>query len=179
MTAVGTVYAQALYSLAAEEHCEREILQQLTALKQAFEDEPDFIRLLCAPNIPKDERCRILDGSFRDKVHPYVLNFMKLLTEKGYMRCFCDCCDAFEANYDRAHDILVVTAVSAVPLTEDSRSRLRETLAARTGKTIRLRCCVDPACYGGLRLEYDGKCIDGTLAHRLDAMRELLKNTVL
>ncbi len=179
MTRVGTVYGQALYSLAAEERCEQSILRQLSVLKQSFADEPDFIRLLSAPNIPKDERCRILDQSFRDRVHPYLLNFMKILTEKGYMRHFADCCDAFEACYDRAHDILVVTVVSAVALSDTQQTRLRDKLAAHTGKTIRLRCRVDASCYGGLRLEYDGKCIDDTLAHRLDTMRGLLKNTVL
>ena len=50
--------------------------------------------------MPKEERVRILDDSFRGKLHPYVLNFLKILTEKGYMRHFSDCCKAFEESYN-------------------------------------------------------------------------------
>ena len=95
MTSVGTVYAQALYSLAKDEDCCKVILDQLTVLQESFAAEPDFLRLLAAPNLSKEERCAIVDSSFRDKVHPYLLNFMKILTEKGYMRHFADCCKAY------------------------------------------------------------------------------------
>ena len=179
MTQAGNIYGESLYSLAAEEKVEKTILDQLQVLHQSFAAEPDFIRLLSAPNVSKAERCQILDSSFRGKVHPYVLNFMKILTEKGYMRHFADCCDAYRSSYNRDHGILVVTAVSAVALTQAQQAKLMAKLASITGKTIQLVNKVDPACYGGLRLNYDGKCIDDTVAHRLDAVRDLLKNTVL
>ena len=179
MTQTGTIYGESLYSLAVEEKVEKAILDELQVLKQSFAAEPDFIRLLSAPNVSKAERCQILDSSFRGTVHPYVLNFMKILTEKGYMRHFADCCDAYQSSYNRDHGILVVTAVSAEALTQAQQTKLMEKLASITGKTIQLVNKVDPACYGGLRLNYDGKCIDDTVAHRLDAVRDLLKNTVL
>jgi F-type H+-transporting ATPase subunit delta len=179
MTQTGSIYGESLYSLAAEEKVEKAILDELAVLKQSFTAEPDFIRLLGAPNVSKAERCQILDQSFRGKVHPYVLNFMKILTEKGYMRHFADCCDAYRSSYNRDHGILVVTAVSAVALNDAQQAKLMAKLASVTGKTIELVNKVDPACYGGLRISYDGKCIDDTVAHRLDAVRDLLKNTVL
>ena len=179
MTQTGSIYGESLYSLAVEEKAEKAILDELLVLKQSFTAEPDFIRLLSAPNVSKAERCQILDQSFRGNVHPYVLNFMKILTEKGYMRHFADCCDAYKNCYNRDHGILVVTAVSAVALNEQQQTKLVQKLAGITGKTIELVNKVDPACYGGLRLSYDGKSIDDTVAHRLDALRNLLKNTVL
>jgi F-type H+-transporting ATPase subunit delta len=179
MTQTGSIYGESLYSLAAEENLTKAILDELVVLKQSFAEEPDFIRLLNAPNLSKAERCAILDQSFRGKLHPYVLNFLKILTEKGYMRHFADCCDAYRNCYNRDNGILVVTAVSAIPLTAAQEEKLHQKLASTTGKTIELVNKVDPDCYGGLRLSYDGKSIDDTVAHRLDAMRSLLKNTVL
>ena len=124
MTQTGNIYGESLYSLAMEEKVEKTILDELQVLKQSFAAEPDFIRLLSAPNVSKAERCQILDSSFRGKVHPYVLNFMKILTEKGYMRHFADCCDAYQSSYNRDHGILVVTAVSAVALTQAQQAKL-------------------------------------------------------
>lgn len=179
MTQIGTVYGKALYELASDEKLSLPLLEQLRVLDRSFEQEPDFLRLLAAPNLSKEERCRILDQSFRGKVHPYVLNFMKILTEKGYMRHFSDCRKAFQALYNEDHGILVVTAVTAVALSADQSARLKAKLSGITGKTIELVNRIAPGCLGGVRLDYDGKQVDDTVAHRLDTIRNILKNTVL
>ena len=79
MTQAGTVYGEALYDLAGSEGLDLEILQQLKVLDEAFCAEPDFLRLLSSPNLSKPERCGVLDSSFRGKLHPYILNFLKIL----------------------------------------------------------------------------------------------------
>ena len=179
MTQVGNVYGEALYDLARSEGLDEQILSELTALNVSFAQEPTFLRLLAAPNVSKEERCRIIDSSFRDKVHPYVLNFLKILTEKGYPRHFSDCCDAYRVHYNADHGILPVKAVSATPLTEDQSVRLCEKLSKITGKTIELTNRVDPDVLGGIRLDYDGKRLDDTVSHRLESIRNMLNTTVL
>ncbi len=179
MTEIANAYAQALYSLAEDEHKEQIFLQELSVLQQSFAAEPDFIRLLSNPALPKQERCRIIDSSFRGKVMPYVLNFLKILTEKGYIHHFSACCDAFRHSYNQAHNILPVTATTALPLTPSQQQRLSDKLAASTGKTIELSNRIDVAVLGGVRLDYDGMRLDDTVRHRLDAIGNLLKNSVL
>ncbi len=179
MTQVGAVYGQALYDLAREEKLDKVILQELTALNASFQQEPDFLRLLSSPNIPKQERCQVADDTLRGKVQPYVLNFIKILTEKGYAKGFSDCVEAYRKHYNQDNGILPVQAVTALPLTEAQAAKLTEKLANLTGKTIELSNRVEADCLGGVRLSYDGKCVDDTIAHRLDNIRNLLKNTVL
>ena len=179
MTQVGNVYGEALYDLAKSEDLSHRILQELSVLEESFSQSPEFLRLLAAQNITKQERCTILDDSFRDKIHPYVLNFLKILTEKGYPKHFFDCVASYREHYNRDNGILPVTAVTAKALTEDQATRLSEKLAAITGKTIQLTNKLDPEVVGGIRLDYDGKSIDGTIASRLDAVRKTLKNTAL
>ena len=179
MTGVGSVYGEALYTLAREEGLSETILQQLKVLDSCFATDPDFIRLLGAPNLPKAERCQILDTSFRGKAEPYVLNFLKILTEKGYMRHFSDCVKAYRELYNQDNGILPVTAVTAVPMTEKQEKALTMKLQQITGKRIELVSKLDPNVLGGMRLDYDGKRVDDTVAHRMDAVRNMLKNTVL
>ena len=176
---MASVYAGALYALAKEENSTKLVLDQLTVLNNAFCQEPEFIRLLSMHNLTKEERCGILDSSFREKIHPYVLNFLKILTEKGYMRHFGDCCKAFRQNYNQDNGIVEVSAVTAVALTPDQSQRLAGQLAKVTGKTVDLHNRVDPAVIGGVRLDYDGKRLDDTVAQRLASIGKLLKNTVL
>ena len=162
MTQVGSVYGEALYELACGENQQDEILEQLKALNESFRLSPEFIKLLGSHAISKQERCKVLDDSFRGKINQYVLNFLKILTEKGYM-----------------HHILSVKAVTAVPLSEKQAQALTQKLTRTTGKTIVLTNRVDPTCLGGVRLDYDGQRLDDTISHRMDSVRELLKNTVL
>ena len=179
MTQVGSVYGEALYTLALEENLSNVILEELSVLMQAFHAEPDFIRLLGSPNLSVQERCKILDDSFQGKIHAYVLNFLKILTEKGYMRHFSDCCKAFEESYNHDNGILPVTAITAVSLDAAQAAKLTEKLSQICGKQVKLKNRVDPSVLGGVRLDYDGKQLDDTVSHRLDAVRNLLKNTVL
>ena len=179
MTEVGNVYGESLYTLAREEKLSEQIGGELAALCGGFRQAPEFIRLLSSPSLTKVERCQILDDSFRGKVHPYVLNFLKILTEKGYMRHFGDCCKAYTAHFDQDNGIVRVTAVTAVALTDSQSARLTEKLSRSTGKQVILHNRVEPGVLGGVRLDYDGQRLDDTVSHHLDAVRELLSKTVL
>lgn len=179
MTQIGNVYGESLYELAKDENLAAEIGAQLKVLKACLLQEPDYVKLLSTPSLTKAERCQILDESFRGTVHAYVLNFLKILTEKGYMRYFSDCCDSFAALYNQDNGILPVTAVTAVALTSAQADKLTAKLAAITGKHVELVNRIDPSCLGGVRLDYDGQRLDDTVSHRMATIRDMLKNTVL
>jgi len=179
MTQAGSVYGEALYTLALEEGLTEKLLKELTVLQESFRETPDFIRLLSSPNLSKQERCQILDDSFRGKVHAYVLNFLKILTEKGYMKYFHDCFKTFEDLYNRDNGILPVTAITAVSMSEEQVQKLAAKLSRATNKQVSLQNKVDPSVLGGVRLDYDGKRMDDTVSHRMDAITKALKGTVL
>ena len=179
MTQVGNVYGTALYTLAHEEQLTGNLLEELSVLSQCFRENPDFIRLLSSPNLPKQERCQILDDSFRGKVHAYVLNFLKILTEKGYMKFFQDCVTTYEDQFNRDNGILPVTAITAIAMDDAQVQKLAEKLSRVTSKQIKLLNKVDPDVLGGVRLDYDGKRLDDTVSHRMEAITKALKGTVL
>ena len=179
MTEIANVYGGALYDLAKDENLTEQLLGELSVLDQAFAQEPGFIGLLSSASLPKPERVQVIEDSFRSNTHPYVLNFMKILTEKGYIRHFSGCCKVYRQRYNNDNGILPVTAVTAVPLSDALRQKLTDKIATVTGKRVELTCKVDPDCLGGVRLDYDGKRLDDTVSHRLDSVRGLLKNTVL
>ena len=179
MTQIAATYAQALYDLAKDENLTDEIMAQLQALGESFSAEPDFVRLLSTPSLSKEACCGIVDEAFRDKIHTYVLSFIKILVEKGYVRHFADCCKAYKTLYNADHGILPVLAVTAVALTDAQTQKLTAKLETITGKTVELTNRVDPSVLGGVRLDYDGKRVDGTVKNRLDSIAKKLKNTVL
>lgn len=175
MTQAAQQYAQALYELARDENVDKELLSQMQSLAKVFGEVPDFLRLLATPDLSKAERCDLLDDSFRHSLHPYLLNFLKILTQEGLIRKFTDCSRHFQSCYDSDNGILPVRVYTAQLLTTQQTKRLIGKMESITGKTVLLENKLDPNCLGGVRLCYDGKQIDGTVVSRLAAVGKLLK----
>ena len=171
MTETAKMYGGSLYDLAAEEGLETRILGELDEVQQLLKQNPDYLRLLSTPSIPKKERCGLLDEALRGQVHLYVLNFLKILCEKGTLRELSGCARAYRIRYNQAHGILEATAISAVPLTEQQRAALHAKLESLTGKAIDLKTKVDAKVLGGIRLDIEGTELDGTVQNRLTSLR--------
>ena len=77
MTELSREYGEGLYLLCVEEGLAEQALEELTALKTLFRENPDFCRLVSNHPLSKQERVGILDTALRDQVHLYVLNFLK------------------------------------------------------------------------------------------------------
>lgn len=179
MSEAAEAYGSALYGLARDEGVSQQILEQLSQVSRLFEENPDYVRLLREPSIPKEERCSLLDQGFRGQVHPYCLNFLKILCERGYVARLTECCGVYRRLYQEDNGILEVQAVTAAPMDAALEQRLRQKLEALTGKTIILDCRTDPGVIGGVRLEMAGRELDGTLRRRLDDLQTSLKQTVV
>ena len=141
MTETARMYGGSLYDLAAEEGLEARILGELDEAVALFKANPDYLHLLSTPSIPKKERCGLLDEALRDQVHLYVLNFLKILCEKGTLRELSGCARAYRVRYNQAHGILEATATTAVAMTEQQAKSLHEKLEKLTGKQRSIRQC--------------------------------------
>ena len=78
-----------------------------------------------------------------------------------------------------SEDNLVTVKGPKGTLTQKVAAALTVKLEAITGKSVELTNRVDSGVLGGVRLDYDGKQMDDTLAHRLGELRSLLNNTIL
>ena len=137
MTDLAEEYGKGLYDLTEEEHVSEDVLAQLRVLRGLFRDQPDFIRLLCNMSLAKEERTAILDGALRGQVHPYVLNFLKILCERGALHEFEGCVSAFTALYNQAHGIVPKTIIKGVrEILEISKTAEEDTLRAHKKRKL-------------------------------------------
>ena len=174
MTGLAREYGDGLYELAREEELRPMIHEQLMDIASLLRQEPDFIRLLCSRAVERKNRLKVVDDTFRDHVHPYVTNFMKLLVEKEHFDAFPLCCEWFHQRYNENYGIVEANVTSALPLTEAERSALRVKLSGISGKQVSLIETVDPAVIGGVRVEMEGRRYDNTIQDRLGRLRRSL-----
>ena len=175
MTKTAKTYAGALYDLASEEQLTERILADLQLVVAVFRENPDYRKLLSEPSILKEERKALLDEAWQDKLHLYTLNFLKLLCDNGTIGQIADCEAEFRRRFHADNGILEVRAVSAYALSDPLKKKLQDKLELKTGKKVELSVRVDESMIGGIRLEMDGKELDGTVRHHLDAISQILK----
>ena len=179
MNKASSLYGKSLYDLAKEEHLEKEILEEMSCVKTLLEENPDYYSLLAEPSIPKKERLSLLDQAFATELQPYLLNFLKLLLEKGLVRGFKESYKTYKALYQEDQGIAEALVTSAVPLQEEQKSALIEKLQKLCAKTIILSEKIDPKVVGGLKVEVAGKTLDGTVSARLKEIRKTVNEVVL
>jgi F-type H+-transporting ATPase subunit delta len=171
-----TDYGYALYELAAEEGLEKELEVEFAEVIKVFESNQDFTNLLSNPRIPTIERIKVLDDVFNNKIQPYLLSLLKILTEKRIVSLIPLIYKEFKNKYYNDKNILFVTAISAVALNNNQRQRIIEKLEKSMNKTIILENIVDSSCIGGIRLEYHGHMIDASVKNRFHKLQLDLKN---
>lgn len=179
MTHTALTYGSSLFDLAVEENRLEDYMQELAAIHQAVRENPQLLELLDCRAVSKDERLQILDTCFKGQVQDYLLNFMKILCEKGAIRLLPDCIRQFELRYFDANGIVEAKATTAKELSPALRDKLTKKLESITGKTVLLQCAVDAAVLGGVRLEFSGRQMDGTVKRRLDEVAKSLSGLTL
>ena len=174
MTEFGREYGEGLYALCAEEKLDQDILTELESLKQIFRENESFVKLLGNMTLSKEERVAIADETFKGQVHEYVLNFIKILVERGAVHEFPECISAYQDCFNRDHQVSVAEVTTARPLTDAQRKQLMNRLKQISGKEIEIKEKIDPSVMGGVLLNMDGKRYDNTVKSRLTAIKQTM-----
>jgi F-type H+-transporting ATPase subunit delta len=160
-------YAQALLELATEPW-----MKGLHLANRRLHEQHAVARLE-DPAIPADVKTRLLASVLAD-VSPQVMAFVRALSADGDLNKLDTICEEFESLVVRRSKYVLAHVRSAVPLTDDERTALEQTLAQRFGGSLETEYEVDPALIGGVVVRVGDEVIDGSLAGKLSALRERL-----
>jgi len=170
-------YGGGLFALAVEEKIDHQILMEARELSKIISG--DYIRLISNPDIPKAERIGLLGEILDGNVHVYLGNFIKLMAERSIASEIIPCFEEFEKLYYEYHNIFKVKAESAVPLTEEQRTRLQKKLEAHTGGSVEIEYVIDKSLLGGMKITFNDRQIDSTIKNKLKEVEVGLSRTVV
>lgn len=179
MTQTARIYGGSLYDLAVEEQLADIIQEHMGIVRKLFQENPDYIRLLMEPSISQDERNGLIESAFGAGTERYLVNFLKILCEKGILTEFGGCCEEFTRRYYADHGIAEAVVTSAVALSEQQCEALKEKLEKISGKKISLSIKIDPSVLAGLRVEVEGTQLDGTVQSRLAGVSKKMNDIIM
>ena len=154
MTKTGKLYGDSLYELALEKNVEqrtysKELLDELRIVKSLFDENPDYIRLLQEPSIPRKTRLGLIDKAFGAQADEYLVNFLKLLCEEELLSEFSGCEEEYRQRFQKLEEVWK--------------------------KEIILVTKTDPNLMGGLKVEIEGRQLDGSVRGRLERLHKLIE----
>jgi F-type H+-transporting ATPase subunit delta len=168
-------YARALFALTREDQAIEPVRGELDALARVFADSPELHETLFRPLEPAEQRGAVLRSTCeRLGISETVRRFCAYLVDQRRLVDF----DAIREEYGRLADQAAGRAraevVSAGPLQDDQRERLRRALSARTGRDVELDVRVDPALIAGAVASVGTLVFDGSLRSQLEQLRASL-----
>lgn len=168
-------YARALFSLAREEGRIEEVRRELDALGALLAENAELEHAILRPLFPSSERRRVL-GSVCQRIgsSDTVRRFCSFLVDQRRIIELEAIRAAYGALADEAAGRVRARVVSASPLSDAQRERLRSALAARTGRELELELEVDASLLGGAVASVGGLVFDGSLRTQLEQLRATL-----
>ena len=179
MTQTARLYGGSLYDLAAEEQLTEVLMQQVQDIRKIFSENPDYLHLLSEPAIPLAERKGLIETAFGTQAERYLVSFLKLLCDRGILSEYAGCCEEFVRRYNVDNGIVEAVVTSAVALSEAQMNALKAKLEKGSGKKVALVQKTDPTVLAGLRVELEGKQLDGTVQGRLSGISKKLNEIIV
>ena len=75
----------------------------------------------------------------------------------------------------REEGILDVTAISAMPISENVKDNIKKAVAEKTGKKPNIKIFIDKKIIGGLVLKINDLTIDGSINGRIERLKNKIK----
>ena len=174
----GKEYGKALFMLTEECATTDAVVDDVRVARSVFIENPEYIKLLDTPSLPKSERVALADKTF-STLDDSLVNLIKIMTESHTVNQFIKAADEYLALYDESRGILRVEAISAISLSECQLAAIAEKLGAMLGKRAVITNTVDPSILGGMKLRYGAYQLDGSIKTRLEKFEKTLKNTII
>lgn len=171
-------YGEALFSLAEELGETESVRLDAETLRAVIKTSPEYLKMLDSPALSRDERLALIDGSF-SSLNKNLVNTAKLLVEKRLAYALPKVLEEFEGSYERSRGIERVEVISAVPLSDTQKAKLKAKLEGITKKQIIINNTHDPSLLGGMKLRYMGVQLDGSVKTKLDGFEKSLGELVI
>lgn len=177
--AVATMYARSYMTSAAQNGVsapEDELNSLVDDVLVAF---PEFENLLLSDSVGRDDKLGIVNRVIAPKSSEFFANFLRVLIRHGRIAMLPMIQSVLGRLQEEAVGKRRVRVRSARPLSESSRSQIREKLQRELGFEALLQESVDASLIGGMILQVGDTVYDSSLRSRLKELKGRLVEKAL
>ena len=165
-------YAKGLFELAQEENTVAEKNEQVQNLIAILNQNEELQVLLHAVKITRSEKRNIIETVFGSSFDADMINFMKLLIDKGRIRYLKEILHEYVRLANEELGIEEAIVWSARKLKDEDIERIRAALEKKRGKKILITNKIDPKLIAGIKVSVGNNVTDATMKHKMETMKE-------
>lgn len=169
---VASRYAKSLIDLAEEQSALEKVREDIASFVNTLKASSQLRAVMANPIINPDKKFAILSQLFGANVHPMVLSFFRIVTNKGRSGILYGTAQEFLNEYDSRKGIVNATVISAAPLNEENTIKIVNAVQEATKGKVHLTTKVDPDLIGGFVLKVGDKQFDTSISSTLNKLKK-------
>jgi len=134
----------------------------------------EVAQIVHSPAVPLAARKELIARLLEGRIQPGALRLVDLLVGRGRSASLPGVASEFNRLLLRHRGIVMATVTSAVPLTADETTAIRERAEAMADARVELQTVVDPALIGGVTIQVRDQLLDASIRGRLERLRDQL-----
>lgn len=164
-------YGTALADVAIARGEEKEVQRELDQWAAMIEANPQLKEVFANPTIVYDHKRKVLEELIaRTGVGQTTGSFLRVLLQNQRLSQLRDIAVRYGQVLDERGGVVAAHVTTARPMPEDLKASLRETLAAATGRRVRLSFTTDKSIIGGLVAQIGSTIFDGSVQNQLERL---------
>jgi F-type H+-transporting ATPase subunit delta len=164
-------YGTALADVAIARGEEKEVQQELDQWAAMIEANPQLKEVFANPTIVYDHKRKVLEELIaRTSVRQTTGSFLRVLLQNQRLSQLREIAVRYGQVLDERGGVVAAHVTTARPIPEELKVSLRETLAAATGRRVRLSFTTDEAIIGGLVAQIGSTIFDGSVQNHLERL---------
>lgn len=167
-------FARAAFSVAAKLGVMDDFLDRFELLSRAFRENKAFRHLLITYRIPVEQKMEVLHRAFDGTLTELEFEVLHLLMVRNMGIQLPGVAKSLVLLARAEGARLELTVFTPQPLAAQELQGLGDRIGADLGRSLRVMGVMDPALLGGIKLRLGNTLVDGTLARRLELLREEL-----
>lgn len=171
---VAKIYANALLLSVVEKGMIDVAYDQFTSFKKLIAKDKSLVQFLASPQVLDENKKKLIRDVFSSRIEKLFVEFLTVLVNKNRVNFFPEIIDEFTRLVEAKRGIGRVSVITAVPINESERAKLKDKMHARTNLEIILVEKIDPSILGGMIIILHNEIIDGSVSHGLNAVEEQL-----
>ena len=171
-------YAAALFDLAREQGELDTVDTDLGKFQGLLDQSADLKRLINSPAFAAEDQDRALKAVMDwASVGATTSNFLRVVARNRRLFAAEDMIKSFKQQLALHRGELAAEVQSALPLSDEQLTALKNQLKSSYGKDVRLTVKVDPSLLGGLVVKVGSRMFDSSLRTKLANLKVVLKGT--
>lgn len=169
-------YAQAVFDIAREDGSIDSLADEVASLDAVLKESADLRAMLASPMLSREDQASAMSAvAERMGLGATLRNTLALMAENRRLFALPQLVARLGELIADARGEVTADVVSAQPLSDEQSRRLTQTLAEKSGKTVKLNTRVDEGLIGGMIVKLGSRMIDTSVRSKLASLQNVMK----